>query len=138
MSDLRPCPFCGGNAPSVYTSGITGRVFCEDCGAEGPWSPFFDGGWNTRAGESTAAAPRFTFAQVYPGDRILLMLGQHKAGAVFPPVGAPPGRLPWVWRFWLATPGAACPEGRAKTEQAARNALLAQGAEWLRLAGVAG
>lgn len=47
-ADLLPCPFCNAEAPDVHLSPITGVVFCEGCGAEGPWSPFFDGDWNTR------------------------------------------------------------------------------------------
>lgn len=74
--------------------------------------------------------------QTYPGARILLMLGQHQAGAVFPPVGKPQDRLPWVWRFWLGSSGTACPEGRAKTELAAKNALISEARDWLRKAGV--
>lgn len=74
--------------------------------------------------------------QTYPGERILLMLGKHQSGAVFPPVGNPPDRLPWVWRFWLGSSGTACPEGRTKSELAAKNALLAKAEEWLRDAGV--
>lgn len=78
-----------------------------------------------------------TFApQAYPGGRILMMLGQHEVGAVFPPVGNPPDRLPWVWRLWLGGPGDSRHHGRAKSEQAAKNALLAAGTDWLRKAGV--
>ncbi len=80
----------------------------------------------------------------YPGSRIVLMLGKHQIGAVFPPVGDPPDRLPWVWRFWLGghpTPGNlsanfSTEHGRAKSELAAKNALLAKAEEWLRDAGV--
>lgn len=46
---LLPCPFCGAEPPNLHLSHITGRIFCEGCGAEGPWSPAFDGDWNTRA-----------------------------------------------------------------------------------------
>lgn len=46
-SDLRPCPFCG-NADLRHST-LTGAVFCEECGCEGPWSPAFHGDWNTRA-----------------------------------------------------------------------------------------
>lgn len=48
-TDLLPCPFCGAEPPDLHLSHITGRIFCEGCGAEGPWSPAFDGDWNTRA-----------------------------------------------------------------------------------------
>jgi hypothetical protein len=52
--ELKPCPFCGGAyvAPSV----LTGGIFCEECGADGPWSPAFHGGWNTRAAPPLSAA----------------------------------------------------------------------------------
>lgn len=77
-----------------------------------------------------------TFADTYPGGRILLMLGQHQAGAIFPPWGEGQDRLPWVWRWWLGGT-IATKEGRAKTELAAKNAILAEGREWLRKAGLA-
>lgn len=75
-----------------------------------------------------------TFAATYPGGRILLMLGQHEVGAVFPPCRDAIGGQPWLWRFWLDRSGAK--EGRAKTETAAKNAILAEGREWLRKAGL--
>lgn len=78
---------------------------------------------------------RLTFHQPYPGGRILLMLGQHQVGAVFPPAHLPSPAL-WVWRFWLGSHGTVCPEGRASTEQAAKNAILAEAKDWLRKAGL--
>jgi hypothetical protein len=89
-------------------------------------------------------APILKWSQAYPGGRMLAQLGRVDAGAVFPPCGTPPDRLPWVWRFWLAghpTPGALSPalsitHGRAKTEHAAKNALTAAVADWLRAAGL--
>lgn len=74
-----------------------------------------------------------TFApQAYPGGRILLMLGKHQIGAVFPPDGEP-----GVWRslFWLNSPFTAR-EQHHKTEQAAKKALLAAAQDWLRKAGI--
>lgn len=63
-------------------------------------------------------------ASDYPAGRILLRSGTVDVGAVFPPVGQPRDRLPWVWRLWVN--GKTCAtDGRAKTEQAAKNALLA-------------
>jgi hypothetical protein len=59
----------------------------------------------------------------YPGGRILLRSGSVDVGAVFPPWGKGQHRFPWVWRLWKSdttTPR----EGRAKTELAARTALL--------------
>ena len=74
-----------------------------------------------------------TFTQPHPGGRILLMLGQHQAGAVFPPCPTEGGR--WLWRWWLGGP-TGMKEGRAKTELAAKNAILSQAREWLRKAGL--
>jgi len=73
------------------------------------------------------------FHQPHPGGRILLMLGQHQIGAVFPPCG----ETYWRWHFWLSSRAASTiREGRAKTEQAAKNAILAEAKDWLRKAGV--
>ncbi len=77
-----------------------------------------------------------TFTQPHPGGRILLMLGQHQVGAVFPPWGEGQDRHPWAWRFWLGSSGMECPTGHAKSEQAAKNAILAEAKEWLRKAGI--
>jgi len=53
--------------------------------------------------------PDLTFTQPHPSGRILLMLGQHQVGAVFPPaVTDKTERQPWVWRFWLGSLGTAC------------------------------
>jgi hypothetical protein len=78
--------------------------------------------------------PDLTFTQPHPGGRILLMLGQHKIGAVFPPaVTDKTERHPWVWRFWLTTTAI---DGRSKTEAGAKEALLAKAQDWLAKAGV--
>lgn len=75
------------------------------------------------------------FTQPYPSGRILLMLGEHQVGAVFPP---PTNvhkihRRVWRWRFWLPT---TVKEGRADSEQAAKDAILAAAKDWLKAAGV--
>lgn len=70
-----------------------------------------------------------------PQGRILLMSGAVAVGAVFPPVGQPRDRLPWVWRLWLNGSTVAT-DGRAKTEQAAKNALLAAWRDFLTSAGL--
>jgi hypothetical protein len=44
-------------------------------------------------------------------------------GAVFPPAGTDQHRDPWVWRLW-AVGTTTAREGRAKTELAARTAIL--------------
>lgn len=82
------------------------------------------------------------WSQDYPGGRMLARLGRVDVGAVFPPAGDPPDRLPWVWRLWLGghpSPGAMSAafsgqHGRAKTELAAKNALSGAVADWLRAA----
>lgn len=51
---LLPCPFCG-DADHLRRSHITGGIFCENCGCDGPSSPFWDGDWNTRP--TTLAPP---------------------------------------------------------------------------------
>lgn len=56
--------------------------------------------------------------QEYEGGRIIAMSGMVDIGAVFPPVGS----MPWRWRLWLRHPSAI--DGKAKTELAAKNALL--------------
>lgn len=77
-----------------------------------------------------------TFAESYPGGRILLMLGQHQVGAVFPPPQITTLNRPeWLWRFWLGTITSGR-EGRAKTELAAKNAIIAEARDWLRKAGL--
>jgi hypothetical protein len=78
-----------------------------------------------------------TFApQAYSGGRILLMMGQHQIGAVFPP--STDARIPQIWRwgFWLGSNGTCWTAGHAKTELAAKNAILSKGREWLQQAGV--
>lgn len=77
-----------------------------------------------------------TFHQPHPGGRIVLMLGQHQIGAVFPPATAfyEHGTKPWRWRFWLVF--FAPVECSAETEQAAKNAILAEAMNWLRKAGL--
>ena len=71
----------------------------------------------------------------YEGGRRLLMCGQIEAGAVFPPVGNDPGNLPWVWRLWIGGRIDTI-NGRAKSELAAKNALMAALEDWLRKAGL--
>lgn len=52
MMELKPCPFCGGEA-ALYTSenGEHGMVFCEDCEVETPMYKGVDNAisaWNRR------------------------------------------------------------------------------------------
>jgi hypothetical protein len=77
-----------------------------------------------------------TFHQLHLGGRILLKLGQHEVGAVFPPPQETTLVRPqWRWSWWLCG-YLACREGRAKSEQAAKDELLTQGREWLKKAGL--
>lgn len=69
----------------------------------------------------------------YPGGRICLASGGVTVGAVFPPVGQPRDRLPWVWRLWV-NGNTWASEGRAKTELAARTAILSAWREFLQKA----
>lgn len=89
--------------------------------------------------DTPLANPRLTFHQPHPGGRILLMLGEHQIGAVFPPPNKTTMARPvWRWSFWLPGDGLSrwIFEDRAKTEQAAKNALLAKARDWLREAGI--
>ncbi len=81
--------------------------------------------------------PDLTFTPTYPGGRILLTLGQHQVGAVFPPCSTERHGQPWLWRWWLGGP-TATREGRAKTEEAAKTAILGVARDWLRKAGLDG
>lgn len=59
-----------------------------------------------------------TWRESYDGGRIVAVSGMVEIGAVFPPGGDGP----WRWRLWLRHPCAI--DGNAKTELAAKNALL--------------
>jgi len=56
--------------------------------------------------------------QTSEGGRIVAVSGLVEVGAVFPPAGG--GH--WRWRLWLRHPSPI--EGKAKTELAAKTALL--------------
>lgn len=76
-----------------------------------------------------------TFTPTYHGGRILLRMGQHDVGVIYPPAGHPEVAIgPWNWQ--TTGDGLSRTIGRAKTEQAAKNALLAEARDWLRKAGV--
>lgn len=80
--------------------------------------------------------PLVKWTQAYEGGRMLATMGQVQIGAVFPPADIPRDGTTWVWRFWLSGLHHHVPEGRAKTEQAAKNALLGHLRDWLRAAGL--
>lgn len=69
----------------------------------------------------------------YPGGRHLLKCGRVAVGAVFPPVGTPPG--PWAWRCWVTVTGFA-QDGHARSETAAKNACMARFREFEQAAGL--
>ncbi len=68
-------------------------------------------------------------APLYPGGRHCLLCGTVTVGAVFPP---PVSGDDWTWRLWVG--GDLVPEGRAKSERSAKNALLARFRDFLRAA----
>jgi hypothetical protein len=72
---------------------------------------------------------RLTFHPTCPGGRIIARLGEHEVGAIYPPLQETTLTRPaWGWHLWLA----ALPlEGRATSEQAAKDALTAKVREWL-------
>lgn len=90
-------------------------------------------GWE---GDDVMADPIRFLPPGYEGDRRLLVCGQVTFGAVFPPVGQPRDRLPWVWRLWI-NGGTVATDGRAKTELAAKNAILTALCDFLARAGLA-
>jgi hypothetical protein len=70
--------------------------------------------------------PRLTWDQLQPGFMITAKLGNVKVGAIFP------GKTEsWDWWFWYAPAWSTAP-----SEQAAKDALTARVAEWLREAGL--
>jgi hypothetical protein len=78
-----------------------------------------------------------SFIQPPEGTRILLMLGKHQMGAIFPPSPAAKDKEPWNWGFWFGSNGGNCwKSGRAKSELTAKNAILAHAEQWLRDAGL--
>ena len=75
--------------------------------------------------------PRLTWDSPTPDDGTLFArLGNVYVGAVYPP--DKPGRDPWLWDFWLWSKR----RRGVPSEQAAKDALTARVAEWLREAGL--
>lgn len=71
----------------------------------------------------------------YPAGRILLRSGAVDVGAVFPPSETATDPKPWMWRLWL-NGSTVHTDGRAKTELAAKNALLAAWRDFTARAGL--
>lgn len=69
-------------------------------------------------------------APVYPGGRMYLLSGTVTVGAVFPPAGSGS----WSWRIFVSN--RALPEGYAKSELAAKNALRAAWLDFVHAAGL--
>lgn len=67
---------------------------------------------------------------LYPGGRMCLLSGSVTVGAIFPP---PDGKGDWHWRMWAAYERHRG-YGTAKSEQAAKNALLAHWRDFLAAA----
>lgn len=67
---------------------------------------------------------------LYPGGRQCLVCGRVLVGAVFPPAVKGDD---WRWQLWIRSEMAGG-HGRAKSEQAAKNALLARFRDFLRAA----
>jgi hypothetical protein len=88
--------------------------------------------------DAMRAAPplRLTWHQAYAGGRIVAKLGEIEVGAVFPPIGETQHKHPYAWRFWLGNVTTPRQDGSAKSELAAKSALTARVADWLRDAGL--
>ena len=80
--------------------------------------------------------PHLTWHQAYPRGRIVAELGEIQIGAVFPPIGETQHKHPYAWCLWLGNVTTPRQDGRAKSELAAKNALIARVADWLREAGL--
>ena len=48
MTELKPCPFCGGEATAIDGSK---QVWCSDCYADGPFTEEHIAAWNHRASD---------------------------------------------------------------------------------------
>jgi hypothetical protein len=69
----------------------------------------------------------------YKSARIVARSGSVAVGAVFPALDQPGAK--WRWRYWL-TGTVVTTHGEARSEQAAKNALLAEWRAFLRAAGL--
>lgn len=67
----------------------------------------------------------------YKGARIVARSGSVVVGAIFPALDQPGSK--WRWRYWL-TGTVTAKQGEAKSQLAAKNALLAEWADFLRAA----
>lgn len=60
MSELKPCPFCGGDDAHVIwdfvEDGVDYYAECTDCWCRGPWEPTLEkarNAWNNRSGDNS-------------------------------------------------------------------------------------
>ncbi len=90
---------------------------------------------NAHARQPMTPPLHLTWHQAYAGGRIVAKLGEIEVGAVFPPIGETQHKHPYAWRFWLEN-FTTSREGRANSELAAKSALTARVADWLRDAGL--
>jgi hypothetical protein len=77
---------------------------------------------------------RLSWQTAHHGGHIALMLGQHQVGAVFPPPSFPMWNRPtWRWTFWMLGDGISRTifQRHAATEEAAKEALLAEALNWM-------
>ena len=56
MTDLKPCPFCGGEATAIDESK---QAWCNDCFAAGPLTEEHVDAWNRRAETATESSDKW-------------------------------------------------------------------------------
>lgn len=55
IEELKPCPFCGGNASPVQRTSNWVTICCSECGAMVPWKEYIEhaiNAWNHRFHEN--------------------------------------------------------------------------------------
>jgi hypothetical protein len=83
------CPFCASALGSMWSKAIRARrlikywVFCDDCGARGPWS--FDrirahALWNERMYGDVNTSPEWTREERTGGPQVAEWSERHKSG----------------------------------------------------------
>ena len=69
MTELKPCPFCGGEATAIDGSK---QVWCSDCYADGPFTEEHIAAWNRRASGWVSVEERLPEKAKWSGDRVLV------------------------------------------------------------------